>query len=159
MNLQEIRRNPWPYAIVAYFAVFISAMVCWAVFAIGQRQDLVRTDYYEEELRHQSQMDRVSRSASMPARIGLSDATGGRSLVIALPSAHAGRGATGSIELYRPSDSRLDQRMPLTAGVDGVQRVDAAGLRDGLWKVRVRWTVGADEFYTDRDVVVGAPQS
>lgn len=159
MNLQEIRRNPWPYAIVAYFAVFIGAMVCWAVFATRQRQDLVRSDYYEEELRHQKQMDRVSRSAAMPAQIGLSEASGGRALVISLPSAHAGRGATGSIELYRPSDSRLDLRFPLTAGVDGVQRVDAAGLRDGLWKVRVRWAIGRDEFYTDRDVVVGVPHS
>lgn len=158
-NLQEIRRNPWPYAIVAYFAVFITAMVGWAVFASSQRNDLVRADYYEEELRHQAQMDRVRRSATHPARIALSDGAGGGAVVVRLPGDHAGRVSSGSIQLYRPSDSRLDRTVPLSSDATGVQAVPVAGLAEGLWKVRVLWKVGDEEFFTDGSVVVAGPHS
>jgi nitrogen fixation protein FixH len=159
MNLQEIKRNPWPYALVAYFAVFITSIVSYAVFAVAQRQDLVRSDYYEEEMRFQKQMERVQRSGSLPATIGLTQGPVGRSLVISLPPSHVGRASSGTIELYRPSDSRLDRNLPLAAGADGVQRVDAAGLNDGLWKVRVRWTVDQHEYFSDRSLVIGGPNT
>jgi nitrogen fixation protein FixH len=159
MNAKEIARNPWPYALVAYFAVFITGIVSYTVFASRQRQDLVREDYYEEEIGFQKQVDRVQRSTEAQAKVGFARTAAGSSLVISLPPAHAGRVTAGTIELYRPSDARLDVGLPLAAGADGVQRVDASGLRDGLWKVRVRWTVDRHEFFSDRPVMVGGPNS
>src|SRR5947207_839195 len=61
-TMTKPRRNPWPIAIIAYFAVFISFIVTFIVWASHQRVDLVRADYYEAEIKFQQQIDRVERS-------------------------------------------------------------------------------------------------
>ena len=43
--------NPWPYAVIGFFVVFISLIVIFIVFSLGQEIQLVRPDYYEEEIR------------------------------------------------------------------------------------------------------------
>jgi hypothetical protein len=41
----------------------------------------------------------------------------------------------------------------------GTQRISTAELRPGLWKVRVQWKVGGNEFYLDRSIVIPAAVS
>ena len=74
-------------------------------------------------------------------------------IVITLPTAQA-VSAVGQIQLYRPSDSSLDRTFPLAVNSSGVQQLDAKTLPAGLWKVRVRWTTGGEEFFIERAVVV-----
>ena len=44
--------------------------------------------------------------------------------------------------------------MPLALNAEGMQRLDAKDLRDGLWKVRVKWTVQGQEYFLDQPVIV-----
>ena len=67
-------RNPWPYAIIAWFVIFITAMTVWAVVATRNSMDLVRKDYYEEELRHQQQIERPRGALSFGAVSWFGDA-------------------------------------------------------------------------------------
>jgi nitrogen fixation protein FixH len=159
---QAIRRNPWPYALVVWFVLFISGMASWAVVAVRQNQDLVRPDYYEAEIRHQGQIDRVQRTAAIRHEVSLTlnEARGG--IELRLPPTHlaahadstAPRPLAGRVEFYRPSDARLDFTVPVAPGTDGVQHLDTRNLRGGLWKVRVHWTSGTDEFYYDQSFVL-----
>lgn len=159
---QSIRRNPWPYALVAWFVLFISGMASWAVVAIRQNQDLVRPDYYEAEIRHQGQIDRVQRTAGLRHEVSLTVNDSRQGIDLRLPPAHLAAGTSstsprplsGRIEFYRPSDARLDFTVPVAPGADGVQHLDTRALRSGLWKVRVLWTSGADEFYYDQSFVL-----
>ena len=41
--------NPWPWAIIGFFVVFVSCVFSFVIFATHQPMDLVRQDYYEEE--------------------------------------------------------------------------------------------------------------
>jgi hypothetical protein len=40
----------------------------------------------------------------------------------------------------------------------GEQVLDAKPLRPGLWKIRVQWTIGGEDYYFDQTVVI-APHS
>jgi hypothetical protein len=146
-------RNLWPIAITAFFIVVFTCLVGLIVFATRQRVDLVRADYYEEEIRFQQQLDRVNRTQrlSQPAAVGYDAAQ--RCITINLSPSPLGPVA-GQIHLYRPSDARLDQELPLILGADGTQRLDASKLRGGLWKVRVQWAVANQEYYLDQPVVI-----
>ena len=42
MNLQTIRTNPWPYAIIGWFLLFGSGMAAWVVVAVRNDPELVR---------------------------------------------------------------------------------------------------------------------
>jgi len=147
-------RNPWPITITVFFIVAFSGLVTFIVFATTQRVDLVRSDYYEEEVRFQQQLDRVNRTRQTAPEVKVAYDSGQHCITVHLPVAHATL-ASGTVHLYRPSDARLDQELPLKLAADGSQRLDARQLRSGLWKVRVQWVVAGVEFYHDAPVVIG----
>ncbi len=157
--MKKILNNPWPYAITAWFVVFITGVVTWVTFAMRQQTDLVGNDYYEQEINYQQQLDRLNRTRLINAQLAVGYDTAQDAITITLPAAQASRATTGSIQLYRPSDAKLDHKFKLAANADGSQRLDARKLRPGLWKVRVEWTVDGQGYFFDQPVVVGSHQS
>jgi nitrogen fixation protein FixH len=153
-------RNLWPIAIIGFFVVAILFIVTFIAWAVRQRNDLVSADYYEREVRFQSQLDSMNRSQPLATQTVVTFESAPQTIVITLPVAQV-QGATGSVHLYRPSDARLDRELPLALSAAGIQRVDAKDLRDGLWKVRVKWSVGGTEYFIDQPVIVasGVPVS
>lgn len=159
MNISSIRSNPWPYAIAAWFALAITAITAFIVFVQRHPEELVRSDYYEQEIRFQRDIDSRNRATRHPATIELAQNTAGGEIVVTLPVEHLRQSPAGLIRLYRPSDSAQDREVRLATGPDGVQRLDVRTLPSGLWKVRVQWTVDGVEYVADRPVVIGAPRA
>ena len=153
------RRNPWPIAIVAWFILFISFTVILVAYISHQKMDLVRGDYYDDEIRYQEQLDRLNRTQPFNGQVTVAYDSAQQAITIALPSAHAQSMASGRIRLYRPSDESLDQDIKLAVGADGIQRVDAKKLPAGLWKVRVYWTVAGRDYFFVETVVVRRAQA
>ena len=148
-------RNLWPLGIIVACALFVAGTAGLIVMACAQKNDLVRPDYYEQELRYQSQIDRVQRTRLAAAQATVTYDSAKRCIIIALPPAQAARPITGAIELYRPSAGALDRSFPLNVDANGLQSLDAAGLAPGLWKVRVSWTVEAQSYYLEHKVIIG----
>lgn len=151
------RLNPWPIALIAFFALFIASIIAFIVFSTFHRVDLVTPDYYEQEIRYQAQLDRLDRTAALAegASIALDPAT--QHLRIQLPPTHAASQPRGSVAFYRPSAAHLDRRFPLLLDPAGTQVLDLGGFAHGLWRVRVAWQVGAQEFFREEKIQVGAP--
>ena len=146
-------RNLWPYGIIAAFVVFLSGTTALIVLAFTQHNDLVTTNYYEDEVRFQSQIDRAARAQQATAQATADYDPVTRQLRISLPFDHA-RNAAGRVQLYRPSEAGLDRQLELHLDPAGVQTIDAAELKEGLWKVRITWTAGGEDFFVDRKIVV-----
>ena len=147
------RRSLWPAGIIAAFVVFIAGTAGLVVLSVRNHVELVSPDYYEQELRYQEQINRRERAQALPGQARVSyDAAQGH-IVITLPAAQA-RVAQGRIQLYRPSEARLDRDLPLTLDGNGIQRLDAKQLRRGLWNIRVHWNVDGEEYSLNRAIVV-----
>lgn len=151
--MNKPKRSLWPISIVAFFALAIIFFACFIAWAVQQREDLVSADYYEREVRYQSQLDSMNRSRAVATRTVVTFEPAGQSIVITLPEAQS-PGATGSIHLYRPSDARMDRELPLALATDGTQRLDTKQMADGLWKVRVKWNANGQDYYLDQPVIV-----
>lgn len=149
-----MKRNIWPYAIIAYFAVFITGMVTWVAFAMRHDDQLVRPDYYEHEINYQKQIDRISCTAVHAPSARISYDARNQQISLKLPDNIPGTELNGSIHLYRPADARLDQKIPLQILADGSQQVDVSKLQSGFWKVLVSWRVAGREFYLEEPVVI-----
>ena len=146
--------NPWPAALVSVFVLFSTFLLLFVVFVAKQPADLVRRDYYEEEVRFQKHLDRLRRTESFGDQVAVRFEAREHRIVVRLPRSTGAAMASGSIHLYRPSDASADQTVPLTAGAEGVQHVDATRLRPGLWKVRVELEADGREYFFDRPIVV-----
>ncbi len=153
MSTTTNRRNLWPTAIIGFFVVAIIFLGSFIAWAMRQREDLVSADYYDREVLYQRQLDSMNRSQLLAAQAVVTFEPARQVIVITLPAEQT-RGATGHIQLYRPSDARLDREVPLALTAEGIQRLDTRELREGLWKVRVKWKVGGEEFFLDQPVIV-----
>jgi nitrogen fixation protein FixH len=151
--------NPWPIAISSFFAIAITGIVTFIVFATRNKMELVRPDYYDEEIRFQQQLDRLNRTRTLGAPIAVAYDSRQQSITIALPANQTRRPTSGRIHFYRPSDAALDQDLELAVNAEGMQRVDARKFRSGLWKVRVSWTVDGQDYFSDQSIVVDANSS
>ena len=149
----KFSRNPWPYAIIAWFVIFASALAAWITVAMRQKMDLVRSDYYEEEVHYQGQLDRLNRTAVLRSEVAINhDATKGE-ISLLLPSAHLAPPPTGQIHFYRPSNAALDFHLPLAVDAAGLQRINTGELLGGLWKVRVQWTAAGQDYFFEQVIV------
>lgn len=146
-------RNLWPLGIILAFVFFGVGTATLIVLACSHSSDLVSADYYEQEIRYQGQMDRMENARQLDEHASVTYNARQKQITIALPREHAAN-ATGSIHLYRPSAAGLDQRKKLNLDANGAQTIDAAGLRAGLWKVKVLWSIGGEEYFIDEKVNV-----
>jgi nitrogen fixation protein FixH len=146
-------RNPWPIAIIAYFACAIVLLSCFVAWSLRQRDDLVSADYYEREVRYQTHLDAVQRSQIWNTNSLVTIDLAAQTVVIRVPQAVA-PGGTGRVHFYRPADARLDWESPLNLDAAGAQSFGLQRLRDGLWKVRVHWRVQEQDYYFDQTVVI-----
>lgn len=150
-------RNLWPASITAFFIVAVIFLTAFVVWAMRQREDLVSVDYYEREVRYQQQLDSLNRSQVLASQVLVTFEPEKQVIMITLP-ADKRENATGRVHLYRPSDARLDRELPLALAEDGTQTLDARELATGLWRVRVIWTTGGQEYFLEQPVMVaGAP--
>ena len=151
--------NPWPVALIAYFAVFITGIVAFTTFASRQKIDLVSPDYYEDEVRFQQQIDRAARTRMLLATTTITYQAGEHRLNIKLPVAAGDSPSSGIIHLYRPADASLDQKTPLALDAEGVQHIDTRRLKGGLWKVRVLWKTQSQDYSVEQAVIIALPRA
>ena len=156
MNSTSLKpiRNLWPYAIIAWFVIFASALAAWTTFAVRQKTDLVRADYYEEEVRFQSQLDRLNRTSAIRGEVAIGHDATKREVTLQLPASHLSPRPTGHIQFYRPSNAALDLKVPLAVDAAGRQRIGTGALRGGLWKMRVQWSGAGQEYFFEQVIVV-----
>ena len=148
-----MKRNLWPYAITAYFVLFITGVITWVVFAVHHEDQLVRPDYYEHEMRFQQQIDRAARTAALGSGVQVTYQLAEQTLRLTLPGQET---SGGTVRLYRPSDAKLDRSVKLELDARGSQTIDVAGLEPGLWKVRLSWSTDGNEYYFDQPVILAA---
>jgi hypothetical protein len=152
-------RNLWPLGIVVTLTCFVAGSITLVVMASMQRVELVSPDYYERELKYQGHMDRVERTHHSADQASVAYDASGSCITVSLPADQAHRDVIGRIELYRPSAAGMDRTVNFQPDADGVQRLSAAGLAPGLWKVRVSWKVGDEDYFLDQKVVIAPKPS
>ena len=140
--------------LVATFILFICGTISLVVFACSQKQDLVSSDYYEQEIRFQGHLEKLERAhrSARPASIVYDSVAGCIRISV---TREAGIPVNGDIQLYRPSAAGMDQHFKLSLDSQGMQSLDASALRSGLWKVRVSWMVDNQEYFLEKSIVVG----
>jgi nitrogen fixation protein FixH len=153
------RWNPWPIAITIFFAFVVTACVGFVIFCSRHPADLVAADYYEQEVRYQGQIDRVQRAQQRAQLASVVYNSTSKQITISLPADAPLTNVTGTITLYRPAAMNQDRTFKFEPGVNGVQKLDASGLVTGLWKVRVSWTMGQEDYFLDQKVVIPAKAS
>jgi len=144
--------NPWPLGIVLTFVIFIAGLATAVGIAVTHRDSMVSENYYEQELKYQSQIDGKARALQSGASINYDPVAG--KIIVQLPATQAAAKPFGKIELYRPSSPDMDRVMDFSPNAEGAQIVDAAPLPVGSWAVRVKWSAGGQGYFLEQKIAV-----
>jgi len=150
-------RSPWPYAIIATFVLFAAYIGFMVQQALRTSVDLVSADYYQQELGYQRRMESVARTAGLPAPVGLRYDAARQQLTLELPASLSGQAVLGTLHFFRPSDQHLDFTLPFAPGGQPArQQLSTRRLHPGLWRLRLEFTAGRQQYFVDRELVVAA---
>ncbi len=147
------KKTLWPIGLTIVFLLYVGWLVSFLIFSGTQRTDLVEKDYYQKEMAYQGQIDRIERVRKHQAKISW-HIRSGPELVLALPMKFIMKQTRGEIHFYRPSDARMDQRIPLQVGEDGKQIIDLRQFAKGKWVMKISWRVNNDEYYDQQEIFI-----
>ncbi|MBD3627774.1 FixH family protein [Cyclobacterium sp.] len=137
----------WGNGIVLVFVVFVAIMA--TMVTICMKQDdlhLVTENYYEEEIKYQEHIDKLSNSLAS-SKAAMSFDARAKMLDLNLPV-----GAKGELHLFRPSDARMDKKIDVNIKDTEVNTVDLNSLSPGYWRVKLSWESDGVGFFEEKKI-------
>ncbi len=144
----------WAWGISGACAVVICMILAFVFFAFSQQVDLVSRDYYRQEIEHQRQIDRVERTGGLPQGVAWDLRQEEGKLVCAFPLDRVEGEVVGTLHFYRPSDASLDRKWKIDLDEQGRQRLSLDQFEPGLWRVKIAWSLGGEEYYSEFSLTV-----
>lgn len=139
----------WGKGIVLTILGFVALIVSMVVISVRMDGiELVTENYYEEEIKYQDRIDE-SNSASNLKREVISFDEQSKVIELDLPN-----GTNGTLQLFRPSDSSLDQEINIEVTHTGITQIPLNELKTGYWKIQLNWTENGIDHYQEKKITI-----
>ncbi|MCW8813480.1 MAG: FixH family protein [Ignavibacteriaceae bacterium] len=142
----------WGAGILIGIIIFILITVTMTVIFMNQDVNLVTDKYYEKSLKYQDEIDKQSRTNSLNEEVKIN--FNGQELSILFPEDYKNKNIGGEIYFYRPSNPKLDFKIPLLLNVDGNQIIPTQRLEKGFWRLKLNWMMDGNGYYNERAITV-----
>ncbi len=147
-----MKKISWGTGIVIGIIAFVVISITMTVIFMTQDVSLVSDNYYEKSLSYQNEIDKQSRTNSLDEQVKIN--FNGDIINILFPVEYLNENISGEIYFYRPSDSKLDFKMPLDLGEEGNQMILVKDFEKGFWRVKLNWTMDGNGYYNERAITI-----
>lgn len=135
----------WGTGIAAVYIGFLVVVFGTIAFTLTVDVNLVTENYYEEELKHQIQIDKVNRTKALPSQPGIEMRSD--SLLFTFPKMFRSSQILGNINFYRPNKEEMDFNLDIKLDPDNSQYFDLSTIAPGRWNINVDWSVYSVEYF------------
>jgi nitrogen fixation protein FixH len=142
----------WGYKIVIAALLFMGYIVFLVTKCFQQDVSLVDKHYYKEEIEYQAQIEKI-RNANKFEDLSVKYLAGENQLELQFKDKYR-TGVEGKIQLFRPSDEKMDKSILLQPNESGAQYISTRELAKGLWKMKVSWKDGREEYFKEEILVL-----
>ena len=142
----------WGTSIAIFYIAFAATMVGMVVKSRSFDHALVVDNYYEQDLKYQSHLDKLANSRALANDLIISENQGDKTLHFQFPAEF--RQVGGEILLYRADDKRQDVSVKITPDAQGEQALPTANLTPGRWKIKVDWQGDGKAFFKEETIVL-----
>jgi len=142
----------WGKSIVVAFAVFITLIATMVTISMRKDVNLVSKDYYVQEIAYQAHIDKQE-NGKYRGNMELTHEEASQRLSMKLNSSKAAH-IRGEVYFFRPSDSALDKKFPIGLDAAGTQYIPLEEMQQGLWKVKVSWNDGNEDYFMEKTVIL-----
>jgi hypothetical protein len=142
----------WGSWIVVSFILFAAGTFVMVYISMSTNVDLVTDDYYEKELKYQNQIEVLKSTDALDQKVDVvvTDSL----LTIHYPEIGSPDQFSGAVHFFRPSDKRGDVILPVRIDSTHSQSFPIANFALGLWRVKISWTVGTEQYYSELPVII-----
>jgi hypothetical protein len=142
----------WGTGIFIVIVMFLGACVAFIIYSQHQKWSMVEEDYYPKELRHEEKLVKMrnANALTMQLQVTLDKSN----LTIRFPADFKGKGLAGNIDIYRPSDEKLDVILPVSVDTCLTQLIPLNKLSHGRYVVKVDWTSGGMGYFKEQDIFI-----
>ncbi len=127
----------WGKGIVLAFLLFAVFILSFVYKMMHQNIDLVREDYYKEEINYTAKMDKLANAGKTKATLNYQKAAKNVEVVLGSEASAA------SLHFYKPDDKRLDFKIPVPSA--RTSNYSMAQKAPGKWKLALHWTEHGNE--------------
>lgn len=141
----------WGYRLLFTFIVF-AAMMSYLVFrAYRTNFELVKTDYYKDELAYQNVIDAMNLANTLSATPAFSQ--NGASVALQMPNEMIGKSISGHAWFYCAYDSRRDRKLDIQPDENGNQILSGSFV-PGNYTVKLEWSAEGKNYYTQKELSI-----
>ncbi|MBW2938272.1 FixH family protein [Aureisphaera sp. CAU 1614] len=132
------------------FMGFIMFMVITMMTDKEYDHDMVTENYYAKDLVYQNEIDAEKKANSLTSKIKIEKSSEG--LHIYFPEELQEKNVSGSIQMYRPSNEKLDFQIPLQIE-NSTMLIEDSKLVGGSWKVTIDWEMDGEQYLFKKAIV------
>ncbi len=140
----------WGWGIVIVFGAFICMMLYFFLRAMSVDLNMVKADYYQEETDINSSSKKKQNYLSLGDAILVEINESRQVLKMGFPT----RVDSGTVWVYRPSSSKLDQKFGLPELPDSTINLKVRPLNPGFWRVKLSWYEKGKGYIAEESVQV-----
>jgi hypothetical protein len=142
----------WGTGIFIFIVFFMAACIAFLIYTHNQDWSLVEEDYYPKELRHEEKLVKMRNVSALTGQFRIAMEPSG--LIIGFPADFRGSAMTGTVQIYRPSDEKLDIVLPVVLDSSLSMSIPASRLFHGKYVVKADWSANGKEYYLEKEVFV-----
>jgi hypothetical protein len=142
----------WGTGIAIFYSFFVIVMVGMVVYSKSFDHSLVVDNYYEEDLKYQSHLDKLNNSKRLATdlQIQVEKEIG----AVALHFPKEIQLVEGSVLFYRADDKRKDVSLKIAVDSNGTFLAPIQNLTPGKWTVKVDWQGDGKPFFKEETLVL-----
>lgn len=138
----------WGWGIGIFYSIFVLTMISIVYVTTFYKPDMVSDDYYRDEQVFQKQIDKSINTQKLEIQPSILIKEG--SLVVKFPENM--KDIKGFLKLFRPSDSKLDQKIELNVNDNNTFNLDLKNIQKGKWLVKINWESAGVSYYIERTI-------
>lgn len=137
----------WGLRITLLYLAFVGMIITLVILSSKENIDLEYKDYYARELKYQEQIDAEANEKALPESI--SHRIEQEAVVLSLPAAMQPASLKGELHFFRPSDAKLDVKLPLAFDAQGQLAIPRNKFSPGIYKLRINWEAEGKAYYKE----------
>jgi hypothetical protein len=141
----------WGYKILSIYAIFIVGIMFMVFKSSSQNQDLVTSDYYEQELKYQDRIDDTQRANALSADVKY--AIQNHELNIILPSEMKNTKIDAEVLLYCTADQTKDIRKSFSTE-NGAISFAVPASNKGLHELQLTWKANGTSYFYKHKIMI-----
>ncbi|MCP5062095.1 MAG: hypothetical protein GY936_06485 [Ignavibacteriae bacterium] len=142
----------WGTGIAIVIVIFTIVTLAFVYFAFTQDVNLVRDDYYAEELKYETRIEQIKRTKNLASPLKVS--IKGKRLKFSYPKNFMADKIKGDVLLYRPSDRGRDIKFSILLDSLNQQNISTRQMIKGMWKAQVNWSANDTTYFNEEIIMV-----